>query len=97
STVSGNSAGNIGGGISGPGTISLTNSIVLGNSAASDAEIIGTVDTTGGGNIVGEGTDTDASDGMINASAEDVFAQTYELADGTLAGGLADNGGPVET
>ncbi|WP_196223053.1 hypothetical protein, partial [Roseibium sp. RKSG952] len=47
--------------------------------------------------IVGEGSDTDASDGVINASAEDVFAETYALDDGTLAGVLADNGGPVQT
>ncbi|MTH94650.1 hypothetical protein E1297_01190, partial [Roseibium sp. RKSG952] len=56
STVSGNTAENEGGGIRASDAVTLTNSIVLGNIAVFYAEIIGTMDTSGGGNIVGEGS-----------------------------------------
>ena len=83
-TVSGNSA-SAGGGLhtnAALSTLTLTNTLVLGNSGA---EVSGSY--SGNGNLVGDGT-TDAAD---------VFADTLTLADGTVAGVLADNGGSVET
>lgn len=103
STVSGNSAdgGEAGGGgiYASMGGVSLENSIVLGNSSVgSPTPEIGTygpINATGL-NIVGTGSDTDGSDGIINADPTLVFAQTY--ANGTAtAGVLSDNGGPVQT
>ncbi|MBX2855419.1 MAG: hypothetical protein KTR21_10540 [Rhodobacteraceae bacterium] len=99
STVSGNSTSgsNAGGGGIYSFGVTLTNSIVLGNVSAEtefdefDGEI-----TANGVNIIGSGTDADASDGIINADAADVFAGTVDN-NGVLAGELADNGGPVET
>ena len=80
--------------------VTLNNSIVLGNDAASNTEIfaLNTVAKTGG-NIVGTNVfqgETDVGD----TTAADVFAATVDIdpgADVVLAGVLADNGGPVQT
>ncbi|WP_370688308.1 cadherin-like domain-containing protein [Flavimaribacter sediminis] len=103
-TISGNSASVESGGIftNRFGALDLANSILLGNSAPENSEIsidAANVDATKffGLNIVGAGSDTDASDQVINADPTDIFAETVVLTDGTVAGKLADNGGPVET
>ena len=82
STVTGNTATD-GGGIMQHGYFSVSNSMILGNSGGEISDAY----TESGSNLVG--------DGAIDAA--DVFASTIVLADGTVAGVLADNGGPVET
>ncbi|WP_196223135.1 cadherin-like domain-containing protein, partial [Roseibium sp. RKSG952] len=103
STVSGNLASgdiSIGGGIAAlDGSVSLVNSIVLGNSAlvsgSSEIQAVGASD--GGGNIIGGQTKFDQGTEDRFVTAADVFAETYQVADGIDAGVLSDNGGPVET
>ncbi len=100
STVSGNvNTDNFGyaGGIHGGrnAQVGLANSIVLGNSAAYMPELSGSVSFSGL-NIVGEGSDADPDDNVINAAATDVFETTVAAGD-TIAGGLANNGGPTPT
>ena len=112
-TITGNSGyggkGGSAGGIFNLGTATLTDSIVAGNSSGGKgaAEIGGGyygASTFHGLNIVGVGSDTDASDHVIQtASLADLFESVFTLQPGgkgggeLLAGGLADNGGPVET
>ncbi|MEM0988807.1 MAG: hypothetical protein AAGK00_07985 [Pseudomonadota bacterium] len=117
STVSGNvstgTSAQVGGiwsdGLSGQG-ISLINSIVLGNTSTNNPDVQLYQNTSSGAatsyqglNIVGTGSDSDASDGVINGVATDIFAATEEVSDandsptGVYAGVLADNGGSVET
>ena len=96
-TISGNSIEGgeeaNGGGISGA-YVDLRNSIVLGNDGSGSPELHYREELIATGlNIVGTGSDTDGSDGIINADPTLVFAQTTEGG----AGVLADNGGPVET
>jgi len=103
-TITGNRAGNEGGGgiavdVDGVfgGNLMLVNSIVLGNDAPTGAETIGDSKITATGlNIVGEGADTDPTDGIINANPTDVFATTAANGSAT-AGALGDNGGSVQT
>jgi len=84
STISGNEAGSFGGGIRSGGDVSLTNSIVLGNNAPSDAEISGTVSSN--------------TNSITSGDPTLVFASTTTIAGTSVqAGVLADNGGPVET
>lgn len=99
STITGNKvAGDSGGIYSNYDQTTLVNSIVLGNDAAGvGPDEIGGLFKVAGLNIVGSGSDTDASDGMINANPATVFAQTVDIGGGVLAGVLADNGGPVQT
>lgn len=68
--------------------LSVTNSIILGNTGTTfDGSV-----TYSGLNIVNIGSDTDASDGLINAtSVGAVFVTSAGVAV------LADNGGPVKT
>ncbi len=96
STVTGNlteGSGAEGGGIFHSGVAIFGDTIVLGNAATgteSGNDLASTNDATPeirGAAILGDGTET----------AEDVFAQTVELADGITAGVLADNGGQVAT
>ena len=107
STISGNStegANGLGGGIAinGGAELTLTNSIVLGNTvteADDGSDEIGIASGTvvySGLNIVGTGTDSDASDGVINGVAAEIFAQTQNDL-GVDAGVLADNGGTSQT
>ncbi|MEM6624825.1 MAG: hypothetical protein AAF674_21615, partial [Pseudomonadota bacterium] len=96
-------------GLSGQG-ISLTNSIVLGNTSTNDGDVQLYQNTSSGAatsyqglNIVGTGSDSDASDGVINGVANDIFAATEEVSDandsptGVFGGVLADNGGDRQT
>ena len=82
-------------------TALLTNSIIVGNvSLDSDSDDLFSDSTVGTGvSIIGSGSDTDASDGIINANAASIF-ETVEAnaADASVLNGvLADNGGPVQT
>jgi hypothetical protein len=99
STFSGNRA-DAGGGIHAhaAGSLTVGNTIVLGNSATADPELVG-VDTYKGVNIVGLGADLDASDGVIKApTLADVFVSVGNNPDtGVLSGQRADNGGLIET
>ena len=95
STVSGNAAltgddKELGGGIFTAGhddannILTLTNSIVVGNSAAIDAEISGNAYTS--------------HSSLIGGDAKLIFAQTAPVAGTSVLGGvLADNGGPTRT
>jgi Ca2+-binding RTX toxin-like protein len=98
STVSGNStAGDYsGGGVSGSyrSSITLTNSIVLGN-AGGDVGENADLFLTGGNILCGNLFDDDADVGDVTATR--VFAATAEIAPGVFAGVLADNGGPTRT
>ncbi|RCW89620.1 hypothetical protein DFP92_1233, partial [Yoonia sediminilitoris] len=86
STLSGNTSAGNGGGISNRSDATLTNSIVLGNSAnvAGAAEIGGLSAVTATNSITGANGETVA----------DVFAGPDPLTGGGL---LGDNGGPVQT
>lgn len=87
-TVSGNNGGAYGSGVFNVGTFSVSNSIILGNGSGEiESEVFGSV-ITSGLNILGVGTDADASDGIINVSSLNAVFAT---------GALADNGGPVQT
>ena len=104
STVSGNSAdptSGYGGGLYNGGTATLTNSIVAGNAATNGAEIysLGAGPTYTGVNVVGVGTDTDDTDGVIETpTLDDLFdAVAANPSTGVASGVLADNGGPVQT
>jgi len=90
-TVTGNAHGV---GISG-GTATTVNSIVLGNGGTADFTVsgFGTTYAFNGLSIIGEGTDTDPSDGKIDGDPVQVFAGS----DPSGAGILADNGGPTLT
>jgi hypothetical protein len=92
STVSGNTAtgtSGYGGGIYNGATATLTNSIVAGNNAATDAEISDLAPVTYTGvNVIGIGADNDDSDGVIQTLTLDALFDT---------GVLAHNGGPVQT
>jgi VCBS repeat-containing protein len=89
-TVTGNAHGV---GISG-GTATTVNSIVLGNGGTADFVVSGfTTYAFNGLSIIGEGTDTDPSDGKIDGDPVQVFAGS----DPSGAGILADNGGPTLT
>jgi large repetitive protein len=109
-TITGNHADGAGGGlyIGLSHTPTITNSIIAGNNAGSGSDDIfapGTVNYTGV-NVVGTGSDTDASDHVIQAPAlGDLFAQIASVdpdnnpatANSFQAGALSDNGGPVKT
>lgn len=100
STITGNSAASNNGGIGTTEILRLTNSIVLGNAASSNLDVAangGIVYT--GLNIVGVGSDTNVSDGRINASSLDaVFASVaVNPFTGVRSGVLADNGGGIPT
>ncbi|MCB1510711.1 MAG: cadherin repeat domain-containing protein [Hyphomicrobiaceae bacterium] len=104
STITGNIAGTAVGGIVAPGgTVTLTNSIVLGNPAIGNinsSEVASTNPIVYTGlNIVGVGSDTNASDGVINASSLDAVFASVALNPftGVLSGVLADNGGGIPT
>jgi hypothetical protein len=89
-TLSGNAA-SAGGGIINYNDLMLTNSIVAGNAAQNGADFLDTfpVGTAYSGvNIIGVGSDTDATDHVIN---------TPGLGALFASGVLADNGGPVQT
>ncbi|MEM7056035.1 MAG: choice-of-anchor Q domain-containing protein [Pseudomonadota bacterium] len=85
----------------GEGT-SLSNSLLLGNLAASgDADIaVGTLYnptvTYVGGNIVGDTLSTDGTEVTTGITAAEVF-DTTQTANGVTSGVLADNGGDVQT
>ncbi len=98
STITGNKAAGDGGGIySNYDNTTLVNSIVLGNDApGASTDEIGGLFKAAGLNIVGTGSDTNASDGVINADPTRVFAQTV-VNGGVTAGVLANNGGSVHT
>ncbi|MBP6999936.1 choice-of-anchor Q domain-containing protein [Amaricoccus sp.] len=99
STITGNIVqspleGSAGGGIYAR-SISLENSIVLGNTALAGAETSGDLSLFSG-NIVGDGLYSGSvRTGGVDATG--VFVETVEIAPGVLAGVLADNGGPTET
>jgi hypothetical protein len=107
STVSGNSTtgpGGYGGGIFAGNSLTLQDSIVLGNEAqgvAGTDEVNPSAFTFNGLNIIG--ADAAAFDAglyatVINANPADVFAQTaYAAGSNTVFGVLADNGGGVPT
>jgi len=65
STLSGNSARARGGGIFASGTLTLTLSIVAGNTSGGSPDLYGTVNTDGGGNVIG---DTTGATGLTAAS-----------------------------
>src|SRR5262249_15522211 len=98
-TISGNSAGIVGGilGVNGA-TTTLTNSIVVANhGTGGDISVQGTT-LFQGVNLVGIGSDTDASDHVIQTpTLSALFAQVDANAIGVTTGVLADNGGPVQT
>ena len=99
-TVTGNTAGFGGGGL-GFGNVgaasSITNSIVLGNSAPGNADITAAFGFTSvGGNIIGTNVFSGSTD-IGDTTAADVFAQTVDIGGGVLAGVLANNGGTVQT
>jgi len=88
STFSGNTATNASGAIynNGGGTLTLTLSVVAGNTAPTGPDLFGAVSTDGGGNVIGTTAD---STGLSAASDKlDVPA---------LLGPLANNGGPTQT
>jgi hypothetical protein len=98
STFSGNTASYRGGGLYNSsyvytGNLTLTNSIVLGNSATyfADEFYAGSTVTKTGGNIIGTNIYS-GSTGIGNTSATAVFASVVNG-----AGVLADNGGEVQT
>ena len=97
STITGNYAGFQGGGISG-GTVTIANSIVVGNAAlVFDPEIDTAIAASNGRNLFGEGVATKAGD-LGNLTADTIFATTAPvLALDVLGGVLADNGGPTQT
>ncbi|MEO0360696.1 MAG: right-handed parallel beta-helix repeat-containing protein, partial [Pseudomonadota bacterium] len=84
-------------------TISLTDSIVLGNASTgpnSPNEEIAGVPTFAGSNIVGQDAaafDASVSGNVVNGDPTAVFSATQTVAPGVLGGVLADNGGAVET
>ena len=86
-TLTGNQATSSGGGIrseASSGNLTLTNILSLGNRGFNNADVSTFQDPTdGGGNI-------------LTGDAATIFATTVDV-DGTLAGVLADNGGPVQT
>ncbi|MEM9030137.1 MAG: right-handed parallel beta-helix repeat-containing protein, partial [Pseudomonadota bacterium] len=103
STVTGNSTrgpASSGGGVFSntyaPGSVTLTDSLVLGNVAVNgySDEIFGR-QTLNGGNIVG-GQLTRADGTSATVTAAEVFAATKDN-NGVASGVLADNGGPTET
>jgi hypothetical protein len=99
-TLTGNHADVNAGGIVGMGALTLANSIVVGNTAATSNGDVDPMHVTFiGGNVVGIGSDTDASDHVVQApSFADLFAAVgHNPNTGVLSGLLADNGGPVET
>jgi Ca2+-binding RTX toxin-like protein len=87
-TVCGNYGGSYGAGVFNAGSFALSNSIILGNGPGGpEGEVFGHPSTSGV-NILGVGSDRNASDGIINVSSvESVFG----------GNGLASNGGPVRT
>ncbi|MGE4165838.1 MAG: choice-of-anchor Q domain-containing protein [Xanthobacteraceae bacterium] len=99
STVSGNTtAAGTGGVQTYFGNLTLTNSIVLGNSAGGSESNIsagGTL-TRNGGNIIGTDVFSGGTD-VGDTTAAAVFAQTVDIGNGVTAGVLADNGGRVQT
>jgi Ca2+-binding RTX toxin-like protein len=86
-TITGNTGGNYGAGVFNTGTFNVSDSIILGNGSTVEEELFGRIRATGL-NVVGVGSDTNAADGVVNASS---FASIF--------GGnrLADNGGTVRT
>jgi uncharacterized protein YciI len=100
STVSGNDAAGRGGGMFSVGSTTVTNSIIAGNEASSSPEMLaGGSGGFAGVNVLGLGSDTDASDHIIQApTLEDLFAHVgINPVTGVLSGVLADNGGAVPT
>ncbi|MEO1151864.1 MAG: choice-of-anchor Q domain-containing protein, partial [Pseudomonadota bacterium] len=101
STLTNNTAVNFGGGISNAGTtLTLENSILLGNMAMTDEELSGNLLSVAlvNFNIIGTGTVSDPGGGFINADPTLVFEQTETGGDGsTIVGVISDNGGPVNT
>ncbi|GAB5407239.1 MAG: choice-of-anchor Q domain-containing protein [Aureliella sp.] len=78
-------------------TLTLKNSIVLGNQGREDKDLYnaGTLNLVGG-NIVGEEFSVDGVVQQTGITPEDVFADTTVILEAE-AGGIADNGGPVQT
>ncbi|MEM7311514.1 MAG: cadherin repeat domain-containing protein [Planctomycetota bacterium] len=78
-------------------TLTLTNSIVLGNQGREDKDLLnnGTLNLVGG-NIIGEEFSVDGAVQQMGITPEDVFADTT-IIQGAEAGAVADNGGPVQT
>jgi hypothetical protein len=100
STVSGNDAAGRGGGMFSVGSTTVTNSIIAGNEASSSPEMLaGGSGGFAGVNVLGLGSDTDASDHIIQApTLGDLFAHVgINPVTGVLSGVLADNGGAVPT
>ncbi|MEM7057623.1 MAG: tail fiber protein [Pseudomonadota bacterium] len=104
STISGNVSGLSGGGIYSEAIengITLTDSIVVGNSATirdddlSLSTISATMITYNGSNIVGNDLFYGSTD-VGDTTAAQIFATTFDN-NGVDAGVLADNGGPVQT
>ncbi len=86
-TVSLNNGGNYGSGLFNTGSAQVSNSIILGNGPGGvSGEVFGPINASGL-NIIGSGSDTNGSDGVINASFSSVFGNND----------LADNGGAVST
>jgi hypothetical protein len=99
-TLSGNEATSGGGGIFNNGALTLSNSIVAGNAASAAADLVGMVTVAYQGvNVVGVGSDTDASDHVIQTpTLGDLFAHVmYDPFLDLETGLLADNGGAVPT
>jgi predicted outer membrane repeat protein len=93
-TFSGNAADISAGAVNAFGGITASNSIFLGDTVASvEDELSGGSITYQGLNIVGIGSDVDASNHVINAAALDAVLAV----DGSGKAFLADNGGPVAT
>lgn len=86
STFSGNSTGGVGGGIiSTSGTLTMTNTIVVGNTASnSDPDLSGAF-TSGGHNLIGDTT------GITNGGNSDIVNNTSRL------GTRGSNGGTTQT
>ena len=79
----------VGGGIFADGSETITNNIIAGNSASASNEINGTIDTSGGYNIIGDGAGD--STGGSGYDVNDI------LDTDPMLGALQDNGGPTQT
>lgn len=108
-TITGNHADSDGGGLNiGNHSPTITNSIIAGNNAGGAADDIIALTTVNyaGVNVVGTGSDTDASDHVIQTpTLGELFAHLTSIdpdsnpatANSFQAGALADNAGPVKT
>lgn len=114
STITGNAAastvngGSTGGGVAFAERLETTDSIILGNRGAANAErsgdellaaLPGAVISASGLTVIGESDAVfaGADPNVIHADPLLVFAETRAVGDGRLGGVLADNGGPVRT